>query len=66
MLNVVMDVDIKLLNIFRVVAQEQSFSAAADRLNTSLPNISMNMSQLESRLEMRGTDKLIPGNEIIR
>ena len=61
MLNVVMDVDIKLLNIFRVVAQEQSFSAAADLLNTSLPNISMNMSQLESRLEMRLCERGVKG-----
>ena len=53
MLTAVTDLDIKLLNIFRVVAEEQGFSAAAERLNTSLPNISANMSQLESRLEMR-------------
>jgi LysR family transcriptional regulator, transcriptional activator for bauABCD operon len=56
-----MDLDIKLLNIFRVVAAEKSFSAAAERLNTSLPNISMNMSQLEARLEMRLCERGVKG-----
>ncbi len=61
MLTAVTDLDIKLLNIFRVVAEEQGFSAAAERLNTSLPNISANMSQLESRLEMRLCERGVKG-----
>jgi len=55
------DIDIKLLKIFRVVAKRQSFSLAAEQLNTSPSNISMNMAQLESRLEMRLCERGVKG-----
>lgn len=53
MQEVMHDIDVKLLRIFRVVAERKGFSSAAEQLNTSLSNISINMSQLESRLQMR-------------
>jgi len=55
------DIDIKLLKIFRTVAEQQSFSHAAEYLNTSLSNISMNMAQLESRLQMRLCERGVKG-----
>ncbi len=61
MQEVLHDIDIKLLKIFRVVAQRQSFSLAAEQLNTSPSNISMNMAQLESRLEMRLCERGVKG-----
>ena len=61
MLRNVSDLDLKLLKIFRVVAHEQGFSAAADALNTSLSSISMNMSDREARLGMRVCDRGIKG-----
>ena len=60
-MNVVHDIDIKLLRIFQIVAQEQGFSRAAEHLNTSPPKISMNMAQLESRLEMRLCERGVKG-----
>ena len=61
MQEVLHDIDIKLLKIFRVVAQRKSFSLAAEQLNTSPSNISMNMAQLESRLEMRLCERGVKG-----
>ena len=58
---IIYDIDIKLLRIFRVVAKQKSFSLAADQLNTSLSNISTNMAQLESRLEMRLCERGVKG-----
>ena len=55
------DIDIKLLKIFHTVAKQQSFSLAAEYLNTSLSNISMNMAQLESRLQMRLCERGVKG-----
>lgn len=55
------DIDIKLLRIFRVVAKQKSFSLAANALNTSPSNISMNMTQLESRLQMRLCERGVKG-----
>ncbi|NIB38406.1 LysR family transcriptional regulator [Pseudomaricurvus alkylphenolicus] len=55
------NIDIKLLRIFRTVAKRQSFSLAADELNTSPSNISMNMAQLESRLQMRLCERGVKG-----
>lgn len=53
--------DIDLLLIFRKVAQFQSFSLAADDLNTSPSSISMKMAKLESRLNMRLCQRGIRG-----
>jgi len=61
MRDVIHDIDIKLLRIFRVVARQKSFSLAADQLDTSPSNISMNMAQLESRLKMRLCERGVKG-----
>ena len=55
------DIDLKLLKIFAQVAKAKSFSVAAEKLNTSPPNISMNMAKLESRLEMRLCERGVSG-----
>lgn len=61
MQDVLHDIDIRLLKVFREVAKAQSFSAAAEKLNTSPSNISMNMAQLESRLQMRLCERGVKG-----
>jgi len=55
------DIDIKLMKVFREVAKRESFSLAAESLGTSLSNISMNISQLESRLGMRLCERGVKG-----
>ena len=55
------DVDIKLLRIFGIVAEKKSFTLAAEALNTSPSNISMNMTQLEGRLNMRLCERGVKG-----
>ena len=55
------DIDIKLMKVFREVARRESFSLAAESLGTSLSNISMNISQLESRLGMRLCERGVKG-----
>ena len=55
------DVDLRLLRIFREVARRESFSLAAESLNTSLSNISTNIAQLESRLGMRLCERGVKG-----
>ncbi len=55
------DIDLKLLRIFREVARQEGFSQAAESLGTSLSNISMNVAQLESRLEMRLCERGVKG-----
>ena len=47
------DNDLKLMRIFRVVAEHGGFSAAQAELNMSQPTISMHMAHLETRLGMR-------------
>lgn len=46
------DLDIKKLRTLVAIAQEQSFTGAADRLNTSQPWISEQLKQLESLLQL--------------
>ena len=46
-------VDLKLLDIFVVIAQEKSFTRAALRLNTSQPPLSKAISKLEHQLKVK-------------
>ena len=53
MLDIIQDNDIKLLRIFRAIAESGGFSLAQAKLNISLSAISTYMSHLETRLGVR-------------
>lgn len=53
MVNAIQDADIKLLRMFRTIAQCGGFAAAQAKLNASQSTISTQMAQLEARLGVR-------------
>ncbi|HPE32646.1 MAG TPA: LysR family transcriptional regulator [Parvularculaceae bacterium] len=57
----IQDIDLKLLRVFQAVARHQGFSAAQDALNSTQSAISMNMSQLETRLGVRLCERGVKG-----
>jgi DNA-binding transcriptional LysR family regulator len=59
-----MDLDLRLVHCFTVVAQHQHFGRAAETLHTTQPSLSRQIRRLEQQLGVRLLDRTTPGTRL--